>query len=103
MIFLSDVPPTVSYMPTKCQAESSQNDRDIWIHRCEVRPSKWVFLTKNCRHFVENWNYGKKIKTPLGNTYLHILTKFQLNRTFLASSVKKNLQTSEIDPDAGLA
>ena len=29
------------------------------------------------------------MKTPLGNTYLHILTKFQLNRAFLASSVKR--------------
>ena len=46
-------------------------------------------FNKNCSHFVKHWYYGKKIKTPLGNTYLHILTNFQINRTFLASVVKK--------------
>ena len=29
------------------------------------------------------------MKPPLGNSYLHILTKFQINRTFLASVVQK--------------
>ena len=33
------------------------------------------------------------MKTPPQKNYLHILTKFQLNRTFLASPVKKTYTT----------
>ena len=58
-------------------------------HICSVNPPKIDFLMKNGHHFVKNLNFGKKNETLLGKGYLHILTKFQLNRTFLASPVKK--------------
>ena len=52
---------------------------------------------KNGHHFVKNKNFGGKNETLLGKSYLHYLTKFQINRTFLASVVKRlTLQSFKI-------